>query len=81
VEWFDVAHLQEIRDKRLPPNIQTIDHAPRIAELLKRVGLEFEVGTTMIRVFGYTPKSLELFRYVKDRPKASSIRPFRSPRP
>jgi hypothetical protein len=61
IEWFDVAHLQGIPDKSRPHTTQTVDHAPRIAELLERVGLEFEVGTTMIRVFGYAPKSQELF--------------------
>jgi hypothetical protein len=61
VEWFDVAFEQETRDKRLPPNIQVTNHAPRIAELLSRIGLEFEVGTKMIRIFGYAPKSTELF--------------------
>ena len=61
VEWFDIAFQQEIRDKRLPPNIEIIDHAPRIAELLRGIGLEFETGATMIRIFGYAPKSLELF--------------------
>jgi hypothetical protein len=61
VEWFDVAHLQEVRDQRMPPNIRVIDHGPRIVELLQRVGLAFEVGKTMIRVFGYAPKNMDEF--------------------
>jgi hypothetical protein len=61
VEWFDVAHLQETREHRLPPHIHTTDHSPWLEELLQRVGLEYEKGQTMIRIFGYSPKSLELF--------------------
>jgi hypothetical protein len=61
VEWFDIAFLRETRDQRLPPTVTVTNHAPRIAELLRRVGLEFETGRTMIRIFGYTPKSMELF--------------------
>lgn len=61
VEWFDVSFLEETRDKRLPPNIEIIDHSKSLAELLTRVGLEFEVGTTMIRIFGYAPKDMQLF--------------------
>jgi hypothetical protein len=59
VEWFDIAFLQETRDRRLPPKVTITNHAPRIAELLQRVGLEFETGRTMI--FGYAPKSMDLF--------------------
>jgi Family of unknown function (DUF6678) len=61
LEWFDIAFLQETRDRRRPPTIEIINHAPRIAELLQRVGLEFEIGKTTIRIFGYAPKTTELF--------------------
>ncbi len=61
MEWLDVALLQETQDNRLPPRIQITDHSPWLEELLQRVGLEYQKGSTMIRIFGYSPKSLDLF--------------------
>lgn len=61
IEWFDVGFLQETREHRLPQRTQIIDHSPWIDELLRGVGLEHQKGSTMIRIFGYSPKSLELF--------------------
>ncbi len=61
VEWLDIAHLQEIRERRLPPRIRVIDHSEWLVPLLQRVGLDYHVGAAMIRVFGYSPRSLELF--------------------
>jgi hypothetical protein len=61
VEWLDVAFLQETRDHRLPPRICVTDHSSWLEELLCRVGLEYQKGKTMIRIFGYSPKSLDLF--------------------
>jgi hypothetical protein len=61
VEWLDIAFLQEARDKRLPPTVTIINHAAAIEELLVRVGLEFETGSTMLRIFGYAPKSMDHF--------------------
>ena len=61
VEWFDVAYLQETREHRLPPRVHVTDHSPWFEELLQRVGLEYQKGATTIRIFGYSPKSLELF--------------------
>jgi hypothetical protein len=59
VEWLDLAFLQETRDGRLPPRVCVTDHSPWLEELLGRVGLEYQKGSTMIRIFGYSPKSLE----------------------
>jgi hypothetical protein len=61
VEWLDVAFLQETREHRLPSRVQVTDHSTRLEELLRRVGLEYQKGSTMIRIFGYSPKSLDLF--------------------
>lgn len=61
VEWLDIAHLQEVREHRLPPRVTVIDHSEWLVPLLRRVGLDYRVGATMIRVFGYSPRSLELF--------------------
>ena len=59
IEWLDVAFLQETHEHRLPPRVHVTNHSGRIEELLRRVGLEYHKGETMIRIFGYSPKSLE----------------------
>ena len=61
VEWLDVFFLQKTREHRLPPRVHVTDHSPWLEELLRRVGLEYQKGSTMIRIFGYSPKSLDLF--------------------
>lgn len=61
VEWLDIAFVQETREHRLPPRVQIIDHSTWVEELLRRVGFEYQKGATMIRIFGYSPKSLDLF--------------------
>ena len=61
VEWLDIAHLQEIREDRLPPRIHVIDHSGWIVELLRAAGLDYRLGPSMIRVFGYAPRNFELF--------------------
>ena len=61
VEWMDVAHLQKVCEHRLPPRVTVIDHSEWLVPLLRQVGLDYCVGATMIRVFGYSPRSLELF--------------------
>jgi hypothetical protein len=61
VEWLDIAHLQEVREHRLPPRVSVIDHSAWLVPLLQQVGLDIRVGSNMVRVFGYSPRSLELF--------------------
>ncbi len=61
VEWLAVAFLQETRERRLPPRVHVTDHSPWLEELLRRIGLEYQKGSTMIRIFGYSPKRLDLF--------------------
>jgi hypothetical protein len=58
---LDIAHLQEVREHRLPPRVTVIDHSEWIAPLLQKIGLDYRQGATMIRIFGYYPRSLELF--------------------
>jgi hypothetical protein len=61
VEWLDIAHLQEVREHRLPPRTQVIAHSGWIIELLRTAGLDYRLGASMIRVFGYSPRDFELF--------------------
>jgi transposase-like protein len=58
---LDIEFLQKIEEHRLPPRVHVIDHSPWLEELLRRVGLEYQKGNTMIRIFGYSPKNLEFF--------------------
>jgi|SRR5580704_3892859 hypothetical protein len=61
VEWFDIAHLQEITIHRLPIRKDIIDHSTWIEPLLRDIGLDYRGGSKMFRVFGYFPRDLELF--------------------
>jgi uncharacterized protein DUF6678 len=61
VEWFDLEFVQETTIHRLPPRVELTDHSDWLVELLKRVGFDFQKGSTVIRIFGYSPKSFELF--------------------
>ena len=61
VEWFDVCHLQEVRVHRLPVRKEIIDHSVWIEESLNLIGLDYCKGKNMIRIFGYSPRSMELF--------------------
>lgn len=61
VEWLDIGHLQETTIHRLPTRIETTDHSGWIIALLDQIGLDYEVGETMIRIFGYAPRCLTLF--------------------
>jgi hypothetical protein len=59
VEWLDLAHLQTVRESGQVA--QVINHSGWIEDLLRAAGLDFRTGAAMIRVFGYSPRSLELF--------------------
>lgn len=61
VEWLDIAHVQEVREHRLPPRVNFIDHSAWLVPLLQQVGLDFRIGSSMVRVFGHSPRSLDLF--------------------
>ena len=58
---LDIAHMQEVREHRQPPLVSVVDHSEWLVPLLQRVGLDYRVGTGMVRVFGYSPRGLELF--------------------
>lgn len=60
VEWLDVVFLQEEKKHQLVAP-QVTDHSPWIEAMLTSAGLDFRKGTEMIRIFGYAPRSLELF--------------------
>jgi hypothetical protein len=61
IEWLDIHFAQEVRAHRLPPRIEIVDHSGWIEDLLKNIGLDFRKGSKMIRVFGYSPRGLDLF--------------------
>lgn len=61
VEWLDVCHLQEVRLRRLPERVNLVDHSAWIEKLLKTIGLDYRTGTNVIRIFGYSPRNLDLF--------------------
>ena len=61
VEWLDLEFLQEIREHRQPTRVHVVDHSGWIEDLLRGIGLDYRKGARMIRIFGYSPRSLELF--------------------
>ena len=61
VEWLDLNLLEETWTDRLPPQRQVTDHSPWIEELLQRIGFDYVKGQSMIRIFGYSPKNMDLF--------------------
>ena len=61
VEWLDIAYLQEVREHRLPPKTHAVEHSGWVLEILRAAGLDYRLGTSMIRVFGYAPRNLDLF--------------------
>ena len=61
VEWLDVRTLEEVREDRLSTRVSVIEHLEWLVPLLRGIGLDHKVGTSMIRVFGYSPRSFELF--------------------
>lgn len=61
VEWLDIAHLQELREHRLPSRVHVVDHSGWIVDVLRGAGLDYRLGASMIRVFGYAPRNLEMF--------------------
>lgn len=60
VEWFDIGFQERNVIERLPRQVQFVDHSAWIEEMLKRIGLDFQKGKSLIRIFGYAPRNLEL---------------------
>jgi len=59
-----IASLQSTSPAPNQPDwtrIELTDHSEWLVELLKRVGLDFEKGRIVIRIFAYSPKSFDLF--------------------
>ncbi len=60
VEWVDIEyHANPHPGIRMPP--ETTDHSPWLIDLLDSIGLDYQRGITMIRIFGYSPRNLDLF--------------------
>jgi hypothetical protein len=60
VEWLDLSFIQKThRGRLLAPEIT--DHSNWVEELIKQIGFEYQKGSSMFRIFGYSPKSLDLF--------------------
>ena len=61
VEWMDLKHLEVVVGHRSPPRLHGIDHSSWMEKLLREIGLDYRKGEWMIRIFGYFPRSMELF--------------------
>lgn len=60
VEWFDVSFIQKDQTHRLTAPAVT-DHSAWIEEIVAKAGLVYAKGQHMIRIFGYSPKSMDAF--------------------
>lgn len=60
VEWLDLSYIQEVQDQRQPPRTTFMDHSKWIEPLFQEIGLDYRKGTTIIRIFGYSPRNLDL---------------------
>jgi hypothetical protein len=60
IEWLDMSFLQEERKNQLVAPVVT-DHSASLEAVLKKVGLDYRKGASMIRIFGYSPRSTDLF--------------------
>lgn len=61
VEWLDIGTQQKIEIHRLPRRTEFVDHGDRLEQLIRSIGLDFLRGKEVIRIFGYSPRNLELF--------------------
>jgi hypothetical protein len=60
LEWLDLAFIERKHCGRLIAPVLT-DHSAWLEDLLTQVGFEYQRGSTMIRIFGYSPKNFDLF--------------------
>ena len=60
LEWLDIEFIERTHRGRLIAPVFT-DHSAWLEELLVRVGFEYQKGSALIRIFGYSPKSSDLF--------------------
>ena len=56
VEWLDISCLRGGRMRH-----EVTDESPWIEAQLRAAGLDYRKGRTMFRVFGYSPRSEDLF--------------------
>jgi hypothetical protein len=61
VEWFDIGLWEEIAPKNGLEVRTTVDHTAAIADVVRRIGFEFEVRADALRIWGYLPKSYDDF--------------------
>lgn len=61
VEWFDIGLWEEIAPKNGLEVRTTVDHTAAIADVVRRIGFEFEVRADVLRIWGYLPKSYDDF--------------------
>lgn len=61
VEWFDIG-LKELEPSKGMLLARTyIDHTEEISDVVRKIGLEFEVRGDVLRIWGYLPKSHDDF--------------------
>ncbi|EEF61728.1 DUF6678 family protein [Pedosphaera parvula] len=59
LEWLDLSFLE--KKKQSSSTSITVDHSGWIEELLNGIGLDYQKGKSVIRIFGYSPRNFDLF--------------------
>jgi hypothetical protein len=58
VEWLDLSPASTVQKDTAS---KAADRFDWLVRLLKKIGLDFRVGPSMIRIFGYSPRNLDGF--------------------
>lgn len=61
VEWFDIGNKRTVWEPHRLKLSTVVEDLEWLIPILAGIGLDYRVGNEMIRIFGYTPRSLELF--------------------
>ena len=60
LEWLDLSGIEKSNHGKMLAPTQ-IDHSEWIKGCLRQIGFDYQKGRFMVRIFGYSPKSHELF--------------------
>ncbi len=61
VHWLDLRFTEEIYVAKLLPR-KRVDHSIELLEVLSAIGLDFEKGAEVIRIFAYSPRDYTGFK-------------------
>jgi hypothetical protein len=60
VLWFDIGLIDEWKAKK-PIKREFYDYTELILNIVKPIGIDYEISNDILRIFGYSPKNYDLF--------------------